>query len=267
MGVIFQSGYSLPGGDQPLTHARIAHAGNWHDGGTITASTTDSDYFSDGPDTTTTYEKWKPTTLSATWENDLGSAKECNYCVIGAHTLGTNGNTLQIQYWNGSGWTGVIPATAITDDMPIMAIFGAQTRQRWRIQVSNGTAPTIGVIKFGKALQMERPLYGGHSPIDLARQTVLRSNRSSTGEILGWTKQKVTHNSTFDWSNLTASWVRTNWRPFQLAVETSPIFIAWRPITFSEVAFGTVNQIPVPSNMGVRDLMQVSMQMTAMGYD
>jgi len=157
MTVIFQTSYSLPGGDQPLTHARIAHANNWLSGGTVTASTTDSDYFESGPTSPLTYEKWKPTTLAATWEYDHGSAAACDYCCIGAHTMGTNGNTLQVQYWNGSSWSGVIAATAITTDEPIMCIFAPQTRQRWRISISSGTVPEVGVIKFRQRLANAAP--------------------------------------------------------------------------------------------------------------
>lgn len=267
MGVIFQTGYSLPGGDKPLTHARIAHSGNWLSGGTITPSTTDAAYFANGPANSLTYEKWKATALAATWEYDHGAAALCDYCVIGAHNMGTNGNTLQIQYWNGASWTGVIPATAITDDMEIMAIFGQQTRQRWRISISGGSIPEIGVIKFGKAMQMERPIYGGHAPLHMARQTVLRSNQSDTGEFLGRTKQRVQLGSTFSFANLTAAWVRANWRPFQKAIETEPFFIAWRPQDFSEVALCQSDAVPIPQNMGVRDLMSVEMQVRARAYD
>lgn len=267
MGVIFQTGYSLPGGDQPLTHARIAHSGNWLAGGTATASTTATGYFADAPKSSLTYERWKPTTLAATWEYDHGSAATCDYCVIAAHNMGTNGNTLQIQYWNGTSWTGVIPSTAITDDMAVMAIFGQQTRQLWRIQISNGTAPEIGVVKFGLAMQMPRPIYGGHAPLDLSRQTVLRSNYSETGEFLGRTKQRVQMATGFSWQHMTAAWVRSNWRPFQKALEAEPFVIAWRPETFSEVALCQVDAVPVPQNMGIRDLMSVEMQVRALAHD
>jgi len=267
MSVIFQTGYTLPSGDEPLTHARIAHSGNWLSGGTVSASSTAADFFADGPGTSLTYEKWKPASLSATWEYDHGIAAEVDYCVIGAHTMGTNGNTLQIQYFNGSTWSGVIPSTAITSDMPIFAIFAPQTRQRWRIQISGGIAPTVGVIKFGKAMQMQRPLYGGHSPLDLARKTTLRSNTSTRGEFLGRTKLRGMFQASFEWDNLTAQWVRDNWRSFQKAVETEPFFIAWRPMTFSEVGLCYTDGAGAPSNTGRRDFMSASVSVTGYGYD
>ena len=267
MTVIFQTGYTLPGADQPLTHARIAHANNWLSGGTATASGTETGFFADAPLNTLTYERWKPDALTATWEYDHGSAAAVNYCAIAAHTMGTNGNTLQIQYFNGSTWTGVIPSTAVADDSPIFAIFGLQTRQRWRISISGGTAPEVGVIKFGTAMQMERPLYGGHAPVTLARQTILRSNYSETGEYLGRVKQRNYLSTSYSFTHLTASWVRTNWLPFQKAIEAEPFWIAWRPITFGDVAFAQVDEVPIPSNMGIRDLMQVDMSIRARGYD
>jgi len=267
MTFILQTGYSLPGADQPLTHARILHSKNWLSGGTAVASSTATDFFANGPLNSLTYERWKPSSVAATWEYNHGSAAAVSACCIGAHTMGSNGNTLQIQYWNGSSWTGVIPATAITSDEPIMAVFGSQTRQRWRISITNGTTPEVGIVKFGVPLQMQRPLYGGHAPIPFARQTVLRSTKSETGEFLGRSKQRTYLATSYEWQHLTAAWVRSNWRSFQTAIESEPFFIAWRPATFGDVALAQVDEIPVPQNMGVRDFMSVSMTIRARGYD
>lgn len=267
MTVILESGYSLPGSDEPLTHARIGHAGNWLTGGTISASTTATDFFSDGPDNTLTYEKWKPTTTSGTWEYDHGSAAACDYCAVGAHDLGTSGATVKVQYHNGSSWVDLSAATAITTDEPLFFIFGTQTRQRWRLNITTASAaPTIGVIKFGAAMQFERPLYGGHAPIPLARKTVLRANYSETGEFLGRTKQRHMLATNYAWQNLTSAWIRANWPAFQQAIEEEPFFIAWRPETFGDVALCQVDAVPIPQAMGMRDLYQVEMEVRARGW-
>jgi hypothetical protein len=267
MGVIFEPGYSLPDGDQPLTHARIAHANNWLSG-TAAASTTDSSYFEDGPDNSLTYEKWKPTALPATWEMDFGSVKDVDYCVIGAHTLGTAECTVKVEKWTGAAWADVTAATAIANDMEIMAIFATVNVSKMRIQVTTGTDnPTIGIVKFGEALQMPRPFYGGHAPLDLARQTVMRTNISETGEFLGRTKLRSSNNSVLPWRHIEAAWIRDNWKDFQKAIEEEPFFIAWRPSAFSEVALCDVQDSPVPSNMGIRDLMEVQVTVRARGYD
>lgn len=294
MTVLFEPGYSLPDTDYPLTHARIAHCGNWFEGGGIAGGTgskllkedgdallqenlddilleaqnsTASGFFATAPLNTLTYEFWKPESLPATWEYEHTSSAEADYCAIAAHTMGTNSNTLEVQYHSGSAWVDLIAATAITSDAPIFVIFGGQTRSRWRIRISNGTAPQIGVIKFGKALQMERPIYGGHSPLDMARQTILRSNYSETGEYLGRAKKRTFHATSFDWDNLSASWVETNWPSLQTGVETEPFFIAWRPESKQDVGFCQTDGVPIPVNKGVRDLMTVSIPVRARGYD
>lgn len=264
MGVVFEAGYTLPGADEPLTHARIAHSGNWLTGGTITASSTATGFFADGPDNSLTYEKWKGS-AAATWEYDHGSTAECDYCVIGAHTMGTDGATFKIQYDNG-GWVDLCAAQSPTTNQPIMVIFEPQTRQKFRVNISTGT-PEIAVIKFGKALQMPQAIYGGHAPIDMSRQTVFRSNMSETGEFLGRTKQRNYLSSSFAWAHLESAWVRANWRPFQIAAESDPFFVAWRPTTFSECSLVQAEQIGAPENMGIRDLMSVSMSVVGYGYD
>lgn len=269
MTVIYEAGYSLPSGDQPLTHARIAHSLNWLSGGTVSASSTATGYFADAPTNTLTYERWKPTGSDSKWEYDHGSAVQCDYWAIAAHTLGTNGNEVYAQYYDDglSTWRRLAPTTAITTDEPIMGIFEPVTAQRWRIKIPTGSAPEVGVIKFGSALQMERPLYGGHAPISTARQTLLRSNYSETGEFLGRSKQRTYLSTQYDWQHLTETWVRANWPTFQLATEAEPFFIAWRPDRLSDVAFCQLDEVPIPSNMGIKAYMEVSMQVRARGYN
>jgi len=262
MTVLLQSGYTLPGSDQPLTHARIAHSGNWVTGGTGSGSSTDSDFFEAGPENSLTYEKWKPTSSTSNWTYSGFSSTTIDYVCIGAHTLGTNGCSISVQ----EDATTVISTTAITDDSPIFCIFEPAAATSIRVNITGGI-PEIGVIKAGAALQMQRPIYGGHSPLDMARMTTMRSSQSSTGEWLGRTKLRTMFQTEFAWSNLTAQWIRDNWRDFQLAIETEPFFIAWRPDTFGEVGLCYTNEAPVPQNQGVRDLMAVSLAATGYGYD
>lgn len=272
MTVIFESGYSLPGADLPLKHARIAHAGNWHTGGTVTASSTATGYNADAPDNSLTYERWKPSSLTATWDIDLGSAKATNYCCIAAHTMGTNGNTLTVQYDSTGGGTWVTVATeAITDDSPIFCIFDSETRQDWRVQISSGTAPEIGVIKFGTALQMERPFYVGFAPSRMMRKTQVTGNMSEGGQFLGRTKIRTSSEVTYSWSNLTYAWVRANLdgtAGLLQSVETEPFFCAWRSASEDDVEFGwTRGPVSSPSITGPRDLMSFTLSAEVLGYE
>ena len=267
MGLIFQPAYRLPIGDAKLSHARLAHSGNWLSGGTVTASSTAMGYFAGGPDNSLTYEKWQPQSLGATWEYDHGNVAECDYCAIAAHTMGTSGNTLQVQYFDGSAWVDLIDATAIADDSAVFVFFGPQQRQRWRIRLTNGVAPVVGVVEFGKALQMPHPIYSGHTPIALARRTVMRSNVSAMGEFIGFTKQRSTLGSTFAWQTLDADWVRDNVPSLQKALESEGCFIAWRPDTFGEVTYGFTTQTPIPTNTGLVNLMSMEISLTGYSHD
>lgn len=276
-------------GTEPYTHARIGHANNWH-AGTMAASTTDADYFETGPDTSLTYEKWKPTALPATLEVDFSAAKTVNYCGIAAHTLGTNACTIAVEYWDGAAWvaltisylqdsngdvvytTGGDPITfdsgLILDDQPIMVFFPDVSVSKMRVRVVSGDDyPKIGVLKFGVALEMPQPIYGGHVPLDLTRRTVMRTTESETGEFLGKTKLRVNQGTSFSWSHLKADWIRDNWKSLQLAIETDPFFIAWRPESFSSAGFCDAKGTPEPVNMGVKTYMQVDLEVRGYGYD
>lgn len=265
MTIIYSTGYTVPGGELPLNHARIGHSNNWLSGGTATASSTDADYFEDGPLDTMTYEKWKPTAVPATWEYEHTGSATCDYCGVAAHTLA--GRTVQVQRWNGSAWVDLTPATVVADNSPLMFFFPPVSATRWRLNISAGAVPEVGVVKFGRALQMHRPIYGGHTPLNLARQTEYRSNVSETGQFLGKTKVRTVLSTSYAWSNLPAAWVRTNWAPLQKAAEENPMFIAWRPSSFDEVGYCMVDATPVPTNIGTRDLMSVEMAVKGLAYD
>lgn len=270
MTIVSPAGYTLPANDQPLTHARILHRRNWLTGGTITASSTATDFFATAPDNSLTYEFWQPSTTGfETWEFDNGSAIECDCAAIAAHDLATQAVTVSIQYFNGSTWADLVTAFAPTDDSPIMAIFEPITAQRWRIGITTaGSTPgKIAVIRFGKLLQMERPIYGGHAPLLFGRRTEFNTNTSETGEFLGMSKQRTMLSTSFEWPHVTAAWVRSNWPAMQRAAEDDAIFIAWRPEDFEEVGFGRVTGTPSASNMGIRDLMTVGFSLQAHSHD
>lgn len=267
MAVIFEAGYTPGVSDEPATHAKIAHAGNWFAGGTISASTTDADYFETAPDTSQTFQKWKPAAMPASWETDLGAAQDVDYCCIAAHSMGTDATTLTVEYWDGAAWQAVIPATLIDDNSHIMCIFTSVNAQRWRVYLTGAAEPDIGVIRFGAALQMPRPIYGGHAPIDFNRNTTMQANRSETGEFLGRSVLRTSLATAFAWRHITAQWVRDNWGDTQINFERDAFFAAWRPETWGEVGYCQTSEASTPSNMGIRDLMEVTLTVEGLSYD
>lgn len=250
----------------PWNRAHILHSQIWLTPSTVTATSTATGYYASAIENTLTYEKWKPSTMPGTLTIAHTTAGTMTACCIAAHTLGTSSATATIERKESGVWVSV-GTVSPTDDSPIMVLFPACDGQNVRITVSGLTPPEIGVVCFGEPLIMERNIYGGHSPFSLSRQTELRANYSETGEFLGRTKQRQTRPVNFSWSNLSATFVHANWAALQKGIEAEPFFVAWRPYDYGDVAFGQTDQVPVPSNMGIRDLMQVGLQVRGRGYD
>ena len=265
MTVIFQTGYTLPVGDKSLKCARIAHSRNWLAGGAAAASTTDAAYTVNGPLNSMTYERWRPTAVPATWEYNHGSAASADYAAMAAHTLA--GCTIRFERWTGSAWAALTPDTLLADNSPVLAIFQPVTAQVWRLNVLSGPVGSVGVVRFGAALQMEQPFFAGHTPIDFGRQTVLRTNQSETGQYLGRTKQRTVLTTSYSWQHLSEAWVSANWKTLQLAVEVEPFWIAWRPAESGAVGYCQTDAVPAPQYMGIRTLMSAEMSVRGLAYD
>lgn len=264
--LVIPGSYTLPQGDLPLNHARILHARNWLTGGTITASSTDADYFEDAPDYSMTYEEWKPGSLPASWERDYGTPQTVDCVGIADHTLGSDGASVAVEYWNGSAWV-TLASFAPTDDAPIFVMLPRTVAQVWRIVITGSTAPIVGVVKFGLALQMPRRLAPGHTPIEFGRQIKMRSTYAETGNFLGRTKINGMLATKFEWHHLTWAWTHANWPVLQRAVESEPFFIAWHPGRSQMVGYCQCDDIPPASEMGVRDMFQAEIAVRGLAHD
>lgn len=268
MSVVIQAGFSPT---RPLTHARIGHATITRTG-TLVASGDQAGFEADAALNPLTYEFWKPDALPGTWRIDAGAAVSVDYVGIAAHTLGTDGATVKPQWSDDdAAWNDVtsLSAHSPTDDSPVLFLFAAESHRYWRIHVSGSTIPSVGVVFIGAALAMERPLYGGHTPLDLSRRTVIRPQKSERGQFLGRSIVRSGFGNDIAWQNLTPTFYRTEFEPFVADAVSFPFFLAWRPSTFPEsVGYVWTGQDIAPSNMGVgKGLMQVSFGLEGLGID
>lgn len=202
---------------------------------------------------------------NANWDIEALGAMECDTLCIGAHNLAGGEVSLYHDSDGDDTWT-FVQTIDIADNSEIMFIFEPITSAKWRVSIGEADQPAVGVIKIGKSLQMPRPIYGGHAPLHMSRSRQYRSNTSESGEILGRTVARTAIRGSFEWQHLSASWIRTNWRPFQTAADDA-FFIAWRPESFGEVALCESDGPSIPSNMGILDLMAVSLSVKAFSYD
>lgn len=268
MALVIQSGFSPA---RPLTQARIGHATITR-GGTLSASGEQVGFEADAALNPLTYEFWKPDALPATWRIDAGSAVSVDYFGIAAHTMGTDGASVKPQFSdNDSVWNDItgVAAHAPADDGPILFLFAAESHRYWRIEVTGSTEPSIGVVFIGAALAMTRPIYGGHSPLDLSRKTVIRPHQSERGQFLGRSVVRSGFGTDFAWNHLTPTFYRTEFDPFVEDARCFPFFIGWRPSTFTDsVGYVWTAQDIQPSNMGIgQGLMQVAMSVQGLGLN
>jgi hypothetical protein len=210
-----------------------------------------------------TYERYKPASLPATINFDAGAAITVDAVGFAAHTLGTNANTITISS-SDDDVTYTEQAAFIQggENTPILSLFEEIEARYWRIVISGGSGiPVIGSIYIGQALAMQRGLYGGHTPITLARISTVRPNVSETGQWLGVRQERKGYKTSFQWQHLKAAWYREHFDPFVASnPKVHPFFIAWRPQSYpAEVGYCIATDDIAPSNMGKRDFMEVGM--------
>jgi hypothetical protein len=250
----------------PLDHPR-ACIENLLQPGSVSASSYVSDEFHpenviDG----NTFDWWRPTAMPA-WVGGLtAAAEDVDFVGIAAHTLGSDGCTAVLQYNNGSGWIDCHdPVTPIDDDV-LMVFFDTVFSSLFRLYVSGGSAPSIGVLYVGRAFVFPQKFYVGYTPITFDTRTEFKRNVSDGGYDLGRTIMRDGVANSFTVSHLPAQWVRSQLVPALDIMDTQPFFFAWRPGTYpTEVAYvWTQGSRPSPINSGPGSLMSVSFDVRGM---
>ena len=227
----------------------------------------------------TSTETTRLPTWSAITAFDVGHA-------AGLNRLGSSGTSLlddltilnraataaEIKAWYDSGETMDLATAGLpshADDRPIMTLVEATTSRNFRVRIVGQTTPVLGVIYIGEALEMERPFYGGHAPVNLSRITVTRPNVSERGQFLGRSIVRSGASGAWAWNNLTAAWVRRYLDPFLESARALPFFVLWRPVTFpGESAYcWTLQDPPPPVNSGSKDRMSFTLDAEGLGNE
>ena len=265
--VISQNLYlaAASGSALPLTHARIGYQSHLTASVISSSESGDTGYPLDNILTTQTFEVFKSTTTNGTVISiDLLSAKAVDYIAM----VGKNISTYLLYYSiDGITYTKI---SELNDSSKVskMGLFEETTARYWRLAILGDTNGfNIANLKLGLSLAMYRPIYGGHAPLTLSRTTIKKPNISEGGEFLGSTVIRKGLNTSYDYQHLPADWYRQYFDPFVQHVESGNTFyMAWRPEDYPlEVGYCLSNSEITPSNMGVRDLMQVNF--SVVGYD
>lgn len=255
----------LEQGAQPLTHARIGWH-TYHRNSVWSSTSSVADFEPSALRNDMTLRRWQPSSVPASATADIGAQKLIDYIGIAAHTFKDNSNSFKVQAsTDGVTFFDITTDYAPGNNDPIMILIEPVTVRHIRLSILSGAAPTVGVMYFGEVLEMERSVYGGHSPIHLSRKSSTIPRVSESGQWLSKTRVRQGYSSSIEWANLTASWYRLKFDPFVASAELHPYFIAWNPLRApGEVGYCWTDDDIQPANSGKRNFMTVSMSMV--GY-
>ena len=214
-----------------------------------------------------TYERYPVQSGATSVRFQLSTPAEINYFALAAHNLGTHdgGVAIAVKYATsiGGALTSVYSSTLTNDNALMVLLSGLEGVNVAEIGLSFNTSSfgaELGVFYVGTTLEMQRSIYGGHSPADLSQKTTYQSTMSESGQFLGRTVTRRGSETSFSWRHLSPDWYRDNFQPFVESAVTKPFFIQWKPSLYpEETAYGFTTGDIKPSNMGGgNDLMAVS---------
>lgn len=227
----------------------------------LTASTTSA---AEKALTPNTYERFEPASGALTVKFQMSADAEVDFIGIAAHALSGESVLIQTATTVGGVLTTVDEIT-FPNNAPIMLSFDTRTIREVALISTLSAASEIGVVSAGKALQMPRSIYGGHSPIILSKKTEYQSTESESGQFLGETIIRKGSATQVSFQFLDDQFYRDEFQVFVDSVRKLPYFIKWRPDFYStEVAYGKTREDITPVNMGGGSrLMSVSFNIKA----
>lgn len=221
--------------------------------GTISATYAETDYPASNIKNVSTGEYWLSSNDDTLQYLTMQVAPSTvNYFGIAGHNLAGAELKLQRRDDPGDPWTDVTDPVSPADNHAIMWYFeSVATSAYWRLYIepSEGTAPRIAVIYIGEILTLQRRVYVGHTPTTDAQQTEYRTGLSQSAQYLGRVVGSQTLSMSLEQQNVDPEYYRNYIRPFKLAAETRPFFMAWRPSTYpEEVGFCWTTKDITPKN-------------------
>ncbi len=231
-------------------------------GTNITTTTESTSYPAINLANVATYLKWQGTDDSSDEyiTMDLQSVDDVDYVGVAKHNWFTQQITVSLEAFNGSTWDEVVQEFIPPTDEALIMRFTPQGITQLRIRLQPGLdVPEASVVYAGKLLVMQRRLYVGVTPVNMARVAQVVNGRSESGNFLGRIVRNEALKLSVQFQNLTPSWYRTYLDPFIRASKDVPFFFAWRPGTYPyEVGYCWLMGDPIPSNQSSNGNMRIS---------
>lgn len=212
-----------------------------------------------------TTEYWAPTgadTLRVT----LASAEPADVCFIAAHTLGTEGESLSVQYLDGT-WQTLATITP-TDDQPFMVVFPRKTATQWGISVTG--ACQIGVAWIGPRIVIPGGVVPDYSPVWASRRVEKYPGVTRRGHFRGQRIERIGASLSVQFMPLEHDFALNDLSGFRDHYNEGRAFIwASAPMVFPDDAaycWAPDNAVFAPSIRAGGDLVNLSLAMEAFVY-
>ena len=176
-------------------------------------------------------------TTTARFEIEM-PREACDTICIGAHNLASGGYTVQAFFKElpADPYSSFSPSVTPSSNASIM--FHVPTSVNIsgvEIRVTGGAGGGyIGYVAAGVALQMQRPFFGGHTPITDATVTKFYDSWTESGNIIGRSKRSQGQETTADFKNIDDGWYRTYFQDFKESALTLPYFFAWNLLEYPD---------------------------------
>lgn len=215
--------------------------------------------------TESTFDYWLPTAVPDTLQANFGAAQTADCCVIAAHTLGTAGASVAVQYYDGATWQ-TINTVSPTDNDTFMILWPSRSATGWRIQLSTAVAQ-IGVVMIGPRLVIPGGVTPGYAPIWASRQIKKYAGVSRRGHFIGQRIERAGGRLSAQFMPITHAFALNDMRSFRTRYNEGNAF-AWAaaPSVFTEdVAYcwapdGAIFQ---PTILAGGELVSLSLDMEA----
>ena len=224
-----------------------------------------------------TYDFYRSSSINFSIIVDAGIVKTVDYIGIAKHNLANQRLKLSASS-NGVDYVDVVEFIP-TDNNALMIIFEAISARYFKLErlsyggasmefnfysqsystVTDAAFAQIAVLNIGRALEMQRMIFGGHNPAKLGREAEIRPNTSEGGAFLGRSIIRQGAQCEYSFSNLEGNWYRAYFDPFAAHALTKPFFIAWRPFGYAnECQFAWTDKPIKPANTGPNNWLSVS---------
>lgn len=150
--------------------------------GTLTSGTSPTTNPRANAVTESTFDFWGADATPDTLQTTLGAAASADVCFIAAHSIGSSGGSLTVQYYDGAAWQDIATVTP-TDDQPFAVVFPSISATGWGISVTG--LPEIGVAWIGPRLVIPGGVVPDYAPIWAARRVTKMAGTSRRGQWFG----------------------------------------------------------------------------------